>query len=82
MLLCFVNVSWNFEKVERIVKAGTIEKTSDLSTQRSQRAQSLSLFQTPLGSSNVSAFSARSAVKLESIVISLEKSIVPAGQFI
>ena len=56
---------------------GTIEKTSDLSTRRSQRAQSLSVFQTPLGSSNVSAFSACSAVKLGGIVISLEKSIVP-----
>jgi len=59
--------------------AGTIEKTSDLSTRRSQRAQSLSVFQTPLGSSNVSAFSACSAVKLGGIVISLEKSIVPLG---
>ncbi len=56
---------------------GTIEKTSDLSTRRSQRAQSLSVFKTPLGFSNVSAFSARSAVKLGGIVISLEKSIVP-----
>jgi len=35
------------------------------------------VFQTPLGFSNVSAFSARSAVKLGGIVISLEKSIVP-----
>ncbi|NQE04660.1 hypothetical protein C5S32_02205 [ANME-1 cluster archaeon GoMg1] len=52
---------------------GTIEKTSYLSTRRSQRAQSLSVFQTPLGFSNVSAFSAPSAVKLGGIVISLEK---------
>jgi len=38
------------------------------------------VFQTPLGFSNVSAFSARSAVKLGGIVISLEKSIVaPKG---
>jgi hypothetical protein len=36
------------------------------------------VFQTPLGFSNVSAFSARSAVKLGGIVISLEKSIVPS----
>ena len=35
------------------------------------------MFQTPLVFSNVSAFSARSAVKLGGIVISLEKSIVP-----
>lgn len=35
------------------------------------------MFQTPLGFSNVSAFSACSAVKLGGIVISLEKSIVP-----
>ena len=35
------------------------------------------MFKTPLGFSNVSAFSARSAVKLGGIVISLEKSIVP-----
>ena len=50
---------------------GTIEKTSDLSTRRSQRAQSLKLFQFSLGVSNASAFSARSAVKLEDILISL-----------
>ena len=36
------------------------------------------MFQTPLVFSNVSAFSARSAVKLGGIVISLEKSIVPS----
>ena len=36
------------------------------------------MFQTPLGFSNLSAFSARSAVKLGGMVISLEKSIVPA----
>ncbi len=35
------------------------------------------MFQTPLGFSNLSAFSARSAVKLGGMVISLEKSIVP-----
>jgi len=35
------------------------------------------VFKTPLGFSNVSAFSARSAVKLGGIVILLEKSIVP-----
>jgi hypothetical protein len=35
------------------------------------------MFKNPLGFSNVSAFSARSAVKLEGIVILLEKSIVP-----
>jgi hypothetical protein len=48
-------------KTHNIAFYGTIEKTSDLSTRRSQ---SLTVFQTPLGFSNVSAFSARSAVKL------------------
>jgi hypothetical protein len=36
------------------------------------------VFQTPLVFSNVSAFSARSAVKLESIVILLKNSTGPA----
>ena len=63
---------------EKVSCHGTIEKTSDLSTRRLERAQSLSVIQTQLGVSNVSAFSARSAVKLGGIVISLEKSIVPS----
>ena len=79
------NVNWptsgtyyvNYDAATKLGAAGTIEKTSDLSTRRSQRAQSLKLFQTPFVFSNVSAFSARSAVKLGGIVISLEKSIVP-----
>jgi len=41
------------------------------------RAQSLRTFQSTLGVSDASAFSAHSAVKLEDIVISLEKSAVP-----
>ena len=53
------------------------KKTRDLSTRRSQRAQSLRVFQSPLGFSNASVFSARSAVKLEDIVISLKNSTVP-----
>ncbi len=56
---------------------GTVLKTSDLSTRRSQRAQSLRAFQFTLGFSNASAFSVCSAVKLEDIVISLENSTVP-----
>ena len=54
------------------------KKTSDLSTRRSQRAQSLRALQSTLGFSDASAFSAHSAVKLEDIVISLENSTVPS----
>ncbi len=41
-------------------------------------AQSLRVFQSPLGFSNASVFSARSAVKLEDMVISLKNSTVPS----
>ena len=58
-------------------KIGTVVKTSDLSTRRSQRAQSLRVFQSPLVFSDASALSARSAVKFGGIVISLENLTVP-----
>ncbi len=56
---------------------GTVVKTSDLSTRRSQRAQSVRVFQSSLVFSDASALSARSAVKFGGIVISLENLTVP-----
>ena len=58
--------------------AGTVIKNpGDLSPRRSSRAQSLRTFQSTFGFSDASAFSAHSAVKLDDIVILLEKSAVP-----
>ena len=54
-----------------MVYAALSKKTRDLSPQRSLRAQSLRPFQSTLGFSDASAFSAHSAVKLEDFVISL-----------
>ncbi|MCK4736315.1 MAG: hypothetical protein KAT65_27935 [Methanophagales archaeon] len=55
---------------------GTVLKPSYLSPRRSPRAQSLRAFQSTLGFSDASAFSAHSAVKLEDILILLENSTV------
>ena len=55
-------------------------KPGDLSPWKSPMAQSLRTFQSTLGVSDASKFSAHYAVKFDDIVISVEKSAVLAMQ--